>query len=162
MPRRYWLMKTEPESFSIDDLKKMKKDHWDGIRNYQARNFMRDDMQIGDAVLIYHSNAKPPGIAGLARVVSEAYPDHTAFDEESKYFDPKSDPENPRWMMVDVEFVEKFERYLSLDEIKSDEELTEMPLVQRGQRLSIQPVPSKDFTRVLKKAKAKTRRKDLS
>ena len=139
----YWLIKSEPDAFSIDDLKNSpgKKDHWDGIRNYQARNFMRDDMRKGDQVLFYHSNCKEPGIVGIAEITSGAYPDHTAFDANSNYFDPKSDPENPRWLMVDVHYKRKTRRLISLAELKSHaERLDNFALVRRGNRLSIMPV----------------------
>ena len=139
----YWLIKSEPDAFSIDDLKNSpgKKDHWDGIRNYQARNFMRDDMRKGDQVLFYHSNCKEPGIVGIAEITSGAYPDHTAFDANSNYFDPKSDPENPRWLMVDVRYKRKTRRLISLAELKSHaERLDNFALVRRGNRLSIMPV----------------------
>ena len=142
----YWLIKSEPDAFSIDDLKNApgKKDHWDGIRNYQARNFIRDEMKKGDLAFFYHSNRKPPGIVGICEVVSEAYPDHTAFDPNEKYFDPKSDPENPRWMMVDVKYRRKTRRMISLEEIKQHAERLEgFPLIRKGNRLSIMPV-SKD------------------
>jgi predicted RNA-binding protein with PUA-like domain len=142
----YWLIKSEPDAFSIDDLKNApgKKDHWDGIRNYQARNFIRDEMKKGDLAFFYHSNCKPPGIVGICEVVSEAYPDHTAFDPNEKYFDPKSDPENPRWMMVDVKYRRKTRRMISLEEIKQHAERLEgFPLIRKGNRLSIMPV-SKD------------------
>ena len=142
----YWLIKSEPDAFSIDDLKNApgKKDHWDGIRNYQARNFIRDEMKNGDLAFFYHSNCKPPGIVGICEVVSEAYPDHTAFDPNEKYFDPKSDPENPRWMMVDVKYRRKTRRMISLEEIKQHaEQLEGFPLIRKGNRLSIMPV-SKD------------------
>ena len=139
----YWLIKSEPDAFSIDDLKNSpgKKDHWDGIRNYQARNFMRDDMRKGDQVLFYHSNCKEPGIVGIAEIVSGAYPDHTAFDANGKYFDPKSDPENPRWLMVDVRYKRKTRRLISLAELKTyADQLENFALVRRGNRLSIMPV----------------------
>src|SRR4051812_22474266 len=108
---QFWLMKTEPGSYSIDDLKRDKKTYWSGVRNYQARNFMRDHMKIGDLVLYYHSNAEPPGVAGIARVCAEAHPDFSAWDPEDKHFDPRSSQEKPLWMMVDIEFVEKFPRF---------------------------------------------------
>ncbi|NVB41433.1 EVE domain-containing protein [Pseudenhygromyxa sp. WMMC2535] len=158
--RRYWLMKSEPEVFSIDDLERVSSEGWDGVRNYQARNFMRDEMAVGDLVLFYHSNAKPPGVAGVARVAAEAYPDPTAFDTESKYYDAKSDPEDPRWWQVDVEFVEKFSELVSLDALREAAEagaLEGMAVVQRGQRLSVQPVDRAHFARVLRMAGAKTR-----
>ena len=147
MAKRYWLMKSEPDVFSIDDLKgrPKKTEPWDGVRNYQARNFMRDEMRIGDMILFYHSNCKPPGIAGLAKVVKEAYPDHTAFDKKSKYFDPKSNPENPRWMMVDVQYVKKFKDVISLDELKRHANLKDMAVLRKGNRLSITPVAKEEF-----------------
>jgi Uncharacterized conserved protein len=137
-------MKSEPGDYSIDDLAKDGRTHWDGVRNYQARNFMRDEMQVGDPVLFYHSAVKPPGVVGLAEVVSEPYPDHTAWDPDSKYYDPESTPDDPRWFMVDIGFVEKFPRMVSLDEIKSHPELSEMVLVRRS-RLSVQPVTEREF-----------------
>ena len=147
----YWLMKSEPDVYSIDHLAKQKKpEHWDGIRNYQARNFMRDDMQIGDRVFFYHSNCAEPGIVGVAEVCSEAYPDHTAFDPESNYFDPKSDPDNPRWMMVDVKFVKKLKRNVSLSELRDHKSIADMRLLQKGNRLSIMPVAKKEWDYILK------------
>ncbi len=143
---QHWLCKTEPDVFSIDDLKRLKKSHWEGVRNYQARNFMRDGMRKGDPVLIYHSNAKPPGVAGLGKVVREAYPDHFAWDPASKYYDPASTPENPRWFMVDVGYVRHFRRFVSLEELRShgDGALAGMPLLHRS-RLSVQPVTPEQF-----------------
>lgn len=149
----YWLMKTEPDVFGIDDLidRPNQTEPWDGIRNYQARNFMRDDMQVGDEVFFYHSNATPPGIVGIARIASEAYPDPTQFDPDSKYFDPKSDPDNPRWLLVDVAFVRKFDRILSLQELKDNaDELSDFRLLARGNRLSIMPVEKRHWEAVLK------------
>lgn len=140
---KYWLIKSEPDAFSIDDLKNApaKKTHWDGVRNYQARNFMRDDMSKGDPVFYYHSNCKEPGIVGIAEIASGAYPDHTAFDSNEKYFDPKSDPDNPRWLMVDVRYKRKTKRLISLSEIKQHtDQLEGFPLVRRGNRLSVMPV----------------------
>ncbi len=139
----YWLIKSEPDAFSIDDLENCpnKTDHWDGIRNYQARNFMRDQMEIGDQVFFYHSNCKPPGIVGICEVASGPYPDHTAFDPQEKYFDPKSSPDNPRWLMVDMKFVRRTKRMISLEEIKQHiDQLEDFALVRRGNRLSIMPV----------------------
>ena len=141
----YWLMKSEPNTFSIDDLKAVGCDHWDGVRNYQARNFMRDEMKKGDRVLFYHSNCTVPGIVGLAEVCREAYPDHTAFDQASSYYDPKSEPENPRWFMVDVQFIKKFSRTISLYEMKKQKKLEQMKVLQKGNRLSITPVSQKEF-----------------
>lgn len=149
----YWLMKSEPDVYSIDDLQKDRRTPWEGVRNYQARNFMRDDMKVGDEVLFYHSNAKPPGVAGRGRVCKEGYPDPTAFDPDSEYFDPKSDPEAPRWILVDVEFVQKFDHLVALATLKEDPELVQMLVVQRGQRLSVQPVQAEEFERVLELAK---------
>ena len=148
----YWLIKSEPDAFSIDDLKSApgRKDHWDGIRNYQARNFMRDDMEKGDLVLFYHSNCKEPGVVGIAEIVSGAYPDHTAFDANEKYFDPKSDPANPRWLMVDIRFVRKTRRLISLSELKTHmEQLENFALVRRGNRLSIMPVSREHWDFIL-------------
>lgn len=145
----YWLMKSEPGEFSIDDLynKPDQTEHWDGVRNYQARNMMRDDMKAGDLIFFYHSNCDVPGIVGIMEVVKEGYPDFTAFDPDDKHFDPKSDPQNPRWIMVDVRFVKKLSRTLSLQELKEQQALEELPLVRRGNRLSIMPVtqPQWDF-----------------
>jgi len=142
---QYWLMKSEPDAFSIDDLKEAKVEPWDGIRNYQARNFMRDQMRIGDKVFFYHSSCAEPGIVGLMRVHSKPYPDHTAFDSGSKYFDPKSDPEKPRWVMVDVKFSRKLKKPVPLAELKGYSELQDMKLLQKGNRLSIMPVEEKHW-----------------
>ncbi len=142
-------MKSEPDVYSIHDLQRDGSTHWDGVRNYQARNTMRDDMKVGDKVLFYHSNAKPPGVAGVATVCKEGYPDHTAFDASSKYHDPKSDPENPRWMMVDIAFDRAFESLIPLDALKSNPALDGMALLQRGQRLSVQPVSAAHYAAVL-------------
>lgn len=144
---RYWLMKSEPSCFSIDDLFAAPKQTsaWDGVRNYQARNFMRQDMRPNDLIFFYHSNCKPPGIVGIAEVVSEAYPDHTAFDPHSEHPDPKSTPDNPRWYMVDVRFVKKFTRMISLDELKRHPELSHMQLLRKGNRLSVLPVNQEDW-----------------
>ncbi len=141
---KHWLFKSEPEEFSIDDLAARPKqtDHWDGVRNYQARNFMRDEMRVDDLAFFYHSNCKEPGIVGIVRVSREAYPDHTAFDPDDKHFDPKSDPDNPRWFMVDVTFERKLDRVITLRELKTHSELRlkGFPLVRRGNRLSVMPV----------------------
>lgn len=143
----YWLMKSEPDSFSIDDLaaRPGKREHWDGVRNYQARNFMRDAMKKGDQVLFYHSSCAEPGVVGVAKVVKEAYPDSTAFDPESKYFDPKSDPDNPRWFMVDIQLVRKFKRVVTLAELKENPQFEGMRLLARGNRLSVMPVAKDHF-----------------
>jgi predicted RNA-binding protein with PUA-like domain len=150
MGKKYWLMKTEPDNFSIDDLKRVKKEPWDGVRNYQARNFMRDDMKKGDLVLFYHSNAKPPGVVGIAEVSKEGHPDPTAFDKKSKYYDVKSDPENPRWILVEVKYKKHFKKMVSLNEIKDEKKLSDMALVQKGSRLSITPVKKTEFDHILK------------
>ena len=140
--KRYWLMKSEPDTFSIDDLQRVDVEPWNGVRNYQARNFMRDGMKVGDGVLFYHSNTQVPGIVGLASVASQAYPDPTQFDPRSDYYDPKSTRENPRWLLVDVKFERKLKRTIALEEIKQQAEaLGEgFALIARGNRLSILPV----------------------
>ncbi len=150
----YWLFKSEPDAFSIDDLKAMKgkKDHWDGIRNYQARNLMRDDMKKGDLGFFYHSSCKVPGIVGIVEIVREAYPDHTAHDPEAKYYDPKSSPDNPRWVMVDVKFKRKFDEVLSLSALREVEALSDMVLLRKGSRLSIQPVSEEQWHTILELA----------
>jgi predicted RNA-binding protein with PUA-like domain len=147
---KYWLMKSEPSVYSIDDLKKEGTTMWDGVRNYQARNFMMKDMKVGDKVLFYHSNADPPGIAGIAQVSKESYPDPTQFDPSSKYFDQKSSKENPRWFLVDIAFVSKFDTLIPLETLKSDPELHDMMVVQKGQRLSVQPVTKEEFDYITK------------
>jgi len=148
----YWLVKSEPDAFSIDDLKNSKKKttSWDGIRNYQARNFMRDDMRTGDQVLFYHSSCKEIGIVGLAEVVKESYPDHTSWDPESKYFDPKSSEDKPRWFMVDIKWQKTFKERLSLEEVKGTPSLAEIRLIQKGGRLSVMPIEKKHFETILK------------
>ena len=138
-------MKSEPDDYSIDDLKRDKRAGWDGVRNYQARNFMRDDMRVGDGVLFYHSNAEPPGIAGIAKVCSKPYPDKTAFNKSDKHFDPKSKKDDPTWFLVDVCFVKKFKKFVSLNELKTDPRFEGMVVTMRGSRLSIQPVSKKHF-----------------
>ena len=149
MESNKWLMKTEPDVYSIDDLVRDGVTHWEGIRNYQARNFMMKDMVIGDTVFIYHSNAKVPGIVGLAEVSSKPYPDFFAWDEQSKYFDPKSPESNPRWFMVDVKFKSKFKDVISLTTIKNDPNLQSMLVVKKGMRLSIQPVKTEEFEYII-------------
>lgn len=148
---KYWLMKSEPDTFSIEDLKKCPKrtEHWDGVRNYQARNYMRDQMKLGDLILFYHSSCKNIGIAGLAKVVKESYPDHTQFDHKSKYYDPKATLEKPRWFMVDVKWVCSFKEIITLDLLKKSAQLKQMHLVQKGSRLSIQPVTKKEYEFIL-------------
>ena len=145
-----WLLKSEPDVFGYDDLVRSKREGWDGVRNYQARNFMRQ-MKRGDRAIFYHSNAKPPGVAGIARVCAEAYPDHFAFDPSSRYYDPKSDREEPRWFMVDVEFLSKADDVLSLAHIKDEASLADMELVRYG-RLSVQAVKPREFAKVKKMA----------
>jgi len=150
MAKRYWLMKSEPDVYSIDDLERDGSTSWEGIRNYQARNNMKD-MKAGDEVLFYHSNANPPGVAGVARVCKESYPDPFAFDPKHKYHDPKSDPDDPRWFMVDLEFVAKAPHLVSLADVKADRALGDMELVRYG-RLSVQSVKKDEFERVKKLA----------
>ncbi|HKJ05695.1 MAG TPA: EVE domain-containing protein [Geopsychrobacteraceae bacterium] len=150
---KYWLMKSEPDEFSIQALQEMpnQTEHWDGVRNYQARNMMRDEMRVGDQVFFYHSNCKEPGIVGIMQVVREGYPDFTAFDPEDKHFDPKSDPENPRWMMVDIKFVRELKRLISLSELRQYDELIGMQLLRKGNRLSITPVSEQQWTFILER-----------
>ena len=147
----YWLMKSEPSEFSIDDLKNRPKktEPWDGVRNYQARNMMRDEMKKGDLVFFYHSNCDIPGIVGIMTVNKEGYPDHTAFDPNDKHFDPKSDPDNPRWFYVDVKYKRKFKRTISLSELRDHKKLKDMRLLQKGNRLSIMPVSKKEWDFIL-------------
>jgi len=137
-----WLMKSEPSEFGIDDLKRVRTEPWDGVRNYQARNMMRDEMKKGDRAFLYHSNCDEPGIYGIMRISREAYPDHTAFDPNDKHYDKKSDPDNPRWFMVDVTYVRKFKRPVLLKTMRehSESELEGLALLRRGNRLSIMPV----------------------
>ncbi|MBT90406.1 MAG: EVE domain-containing protein [Deltaproteobacteria bacterium] len=148
---KYWLMKSEPDVFSLDDLKNCphQTEPWDGIRNYQARNLMRDEMKMGDQAFFYHSRQAEPAIVGTVRVVREAYPDHTSWDPSSKYFDEKSSPENPRWLMVDVQFENEFSRPVTLKEMRSIPELKEMFLLRKGMRLSVQPVTEAEFQLIL-------------
>lgn len=148
---QHWLLKTEPEAFSFDDLLRAPKKTtgWDGIRNYQARNFLRDGMKKGDRVLIYHSNAEPPAVVGVAEVVREGYPDPTQFDPDDDHFDAGATREAPRWFQVDVKAWRKLKRPLSLDELRSVRALAKMPLLQRGQRLSVQPVGPHEFELIL-------------
>lgn len=145
----YFLVKSEPSVFSIDDLQAKDVEPWDGVRNYQARNIMRDDMKVGDRVLFYHSNAKPPGVAGSCVVASSPYADATQFDINSNYYDPKSSLENPRWILVDMKFEQKFSRLVSLQEMKKDSFLTQMRLLQKGNRLSVMPVQKEEFMHIL-------------
>jgi len=145
----YWLMKSEPDAFSIDDLKRKGQEAWDGVRNYQARNFMRDGMRVGDKVFFYHSNCAEPGIVGIAEVATDAYPDPSQFNPKSKYFDPASSRDNPRWMLVDVKFVKKLKRTITLKELQDDAALVEMPLVRKGNRLSVMPVGAAEWRHIL-------------
>ena len=146
---QYWLMKSEPDTYSIDDLQSFGVDHWDGIRNYQARNFFRDKMQVGDQAFFYHSNCKEPGIVGTMEIVSKAYPDHTAFDPSEKYFDSKSDPENPRWLMVDVRYIRHLDRMITLGELRQQKQIADMKLLQRGNRLSVLPLSKMEWQYIL-------------
>ena len=157
MAKRYWLMKSEPDVYSISDLQKDGVTGWEGVRNYMARNFMRDDMKDGELVLFYHSNAEPPGVAGLAKVHGAAIPDPSQFDKKSAYYDATSSKAEPRWLMAQVKFVERFEALVPLEVLKADASLAGMPLLQKGQRLSVQPVSPEHFARVLKLARAKTK-----
>ena len=152
MAKRYWLFKTEPDCFSIDDLKagKNQTSSWDGVRNYQARNLLRDEIKKGDDILFYNSSAKPTGIAGLAVVSRDGYPDHTAWDPESEHFDPKSSPDNPIWFMVDVTFKSKLRETLPLSQLKQTPGLEKMMVTQRGARLSVQPVTAEEWKIVLR------------
>lgn len=145
----HWLMKSEPEAFSIDDLKRKKREAWDGVRNYQARNYMRDGMRVGDKVFFYHSNCAEPGIVGVAEVATDAYPDPSQFDPKSKYFDPGSSRDNPRWMLVDVKFVKKLKRTITLKELQADPALDGMVLLRKGSRLSVQPVEAAHWNHIL-------------
>ena len=149
--RRYWLMKSEPDAFSIDDLERVGIEPWNGVRNYQARNFMRDGMHVGDGVLFYHSNCAVPGIVGIATVASKAYPDETQFSPKSDYYDPKSTREEPRWQLVDIAFERKLERTIALDKIKQHAATLgeEFALIRRGNRLSVFPVSSAQWNQLL-------------
>ena len=152
MPKRYWLMKTEPDTFSIDDLKQRPKktEPWDGVRNYQARNYMRDQMQVGDGVFFYHSSCEVPGIYGLAEVASAAYPDPSQFDAKHHHYDPGSKREEPRWYLVDVKYKRHLKRPLTLEELKQHEQaLSGLALLQRGNRLSVSPVRAEHWDYIL-------------
>lgn len=158
MAKRYWLMKTEPDVYSIDDLERDGRTSWDGVRNYQARNLLRDDVKKGDAILFYHSSTTPPGIAGIAKVSRAAYPDPTAADPKSPYFDAKAPRDAPRWYSVEVELVERFPEILALDRLKSEPRLEGMLVTKRGQRLSVQPVDPEHWRIVLEIGRGKKRR----
>ena len=151
---QYWLFKSEPNTWSWDDqlAKGSLGEEWDGVRNYQARNFIRDDMEIGDLSFFYHSNCDTPAIVGMMEIVTFAYPDHTAFDLGEKYYDPKSDPDNPRWFMVDVRLKKKFRRHVTLMKIRSERKLESMRLVQKGNRLSILPLTKREWNHILSMA----------
>lgn len=155
MAINYWLMKSEPEVYSIDHLKKDGVTYWEGVRNYQARNFLRDQIKKGDRVLFYHSNAEPSGIAGIAEVVREGYPDPSQFDSKDDHYDPKSKKENPAWFVVDLKFVKKFDHVISLEELRKVKTLEKMLVLRRGQRLSVQPVSAPEWEAVLNLAEKK-------
>lgn len=152
---KYWLIKSEPEVFSIDDLAKAKnqKTFWDGVRNYQARNFMRDEMKIGDQVIFYHSNSEPPGAAGICEVVKEGYPDFTAFDPDDLHYDPKSKKDSPTWIMIDVKFIKKFDKFVPISQIRENKILQKIQLLQRGNRLSVMPLTRTEFDELMKMGK---------
>ena len=153
MARNYWLMKCEPTAYTIANLARDGSTSWEGVRNYQARNFMRDEMKLGDRVLVYHSNADPPAVAGVAVVVREAYPDHTSWDPKDHHYDPKSTSENPRWFMVDIQLEQIFAEEISRDMLRQVTALKDMELLRKGSRLSVQPVRKKEFDAVLKLSK---------
>lgn len=150
--KKFWLMKSEPDVFSFSDLKNRPKqtEPWNGVRNYQARNFMRDEMNPGDLILFYHSSCEVPGVYGLARVSSQAYPDETQFNKKSEYFDPKATRENPRWFLVDVTFEADLKTPVTLERMRSEKKLSEMRLLQKGNRLSILPVTLEEFELIRK------------
>jgi len=145
----YWLMKSEPQVFGIDDLKRRKTEPWDGVRNYQVRNMLRDDMQKGDLAFFYHSSCNEPGIVGIMEIVSSGYPDPTAFHPDSPYFDPKSDPDKPRWFLVDVGYKRKLKRVITLKELRQQTPLQGMQLLQRGSRLSVIPISKQEWDFIL-------------
>jgi len=152
MTKKYWLFKSEPSEFSWDDLKKSKNQttFWDGIRNYQARNFLRDEIKKGDGVLFYQSSTDPLAVIGYCEVLKEGYPDHTQFDSSNDHFDPKADPKNPTWFMVDIKLVKEFKKHVTLNKIKANPKLKSLKLIQRGQRLSIQPLLKDEWDEILK------------
>jgi len=152
MANSYWLMKSEPSVFSIDDLKNSpgKTTFWNGVRNYQARNFLRDEIKKGDKVIFYHSNAEPAAAVGVCEVVKNGYPDHTAFDPDSKYFDPKSSPDKPTWFMVDIKLKSIFNKPVDLEKMRNNTKLKNMKLLQRGNRLSVLPLTKEEFETMVK------------
>jgi predicted RNA-binding protein with PUA-like domain len=153
MPKRHWLMKCEPAAYTIDDLQRDKRTSWEGVRNYQARNYMRDQMQVGDEVLFYASNAEPSGVTGLARIARSSYPDEYSWTKGHKYHDPASTKDKPLWYMVDVEFVERFPATLPLEALKRAKGLEKMLVNQKGSRLSVQPVTPAEYAIVVKLAR---------
>jgi len=158
MPKRYWLMKCEPAAYTIEDLERDGRTSWEGVRNYQARNFMRDQMEVGDGVLFYASNAEPAGVTGIAKVAKAPYPDHTAWTKGHKYFDETSSKDTPTWYMVDIEFVERFPSIVPLETLKSTKGLERMMVTQRGSRLSVQPVTKPEFDIVIRLGRSVSRR----
>ena len=153
MPKKYWLMKCEPAAYTIDDLQRDGKTTWEGVRNYQARNFLRDEMKEGDEVLFYASNANPSGVTGVAKIVRAGYPDEFQFRKGHKYFDPESDPSNPRWYLVDIGYVSTFKETIPLETLKKTPGLEKMVVTQKGSRLSVQPVTKEEFEIVKKLGK---------
>lgn len=149
----YWIFKSEPDVYSIDDLMRDKTTYWDGVRNYEARNFLRDKIKKGDVVLFYHSNCNEPGVYGICEVIKEGYPDFTQFDPDNKYYDPKSNPTKPTWFMVDIRFSKKLEKPVLLEEMKLNPKLKGMRLLQKGNRLSVLPISKSEFEEILKMSK---------
>lgn len=149
---KYWLIKSEPDAYSIDDLKRDRKTCWDGVRNYQARNILRDEMKKGDLVVFYHSRVAPMAAVGVCEVVAEGYPDHTQFDPKGAHYDPKADPDDPRWYMVDVKYRSTFGRPVTLAEMRDVKALADLPLLRRGMRLSVQPMTKKHFDTICRLA----------
>jgi predicted RNA-binding protein with PUA-like domain len=155
--KNFWLVKSEPDVFSIEDLKRSKNKTtcWDGVRNYQARNYLKNEMKVGDEVLFYHSNTEPPAVVGVCKVVKEGYADHTQFDPEDKHFFPSADPKNPIWYMVDVQFLKQLKKPVTLADIKANRKLKNLKLVKRGNRLSVMPVQKEEFDEILKMSESK-------
>lgn len=155
--KNFWLVKSEPDVFSIEDLKRSKNKTtcWDGVRNYQARNYLKNEMKVGDEVLFYHSNTEPPAVVGVCKVVKEGYADHTQFDPEDKHFFPSADPKNPIWYMVDVQFLKQLKKPVTLADIKANRKLKNLKLVKRGNRLSVMPVQKEEFNEILKMSESK-------